>query len=125
MRNRAPARSLLRLGMAVAMVAGLLLQLVLLPAGAFAEPVDPLWALGAICHGVPDDGGGAPKPGTDHDHQHCPLCQSGVVAFLVPEQAPILREVRVSLIRLAPPAIPAPDGMMRLAYASRAPPTIS
>ena len=52
MRDRAPAKHLPRLGVAIAMVVGLLLQLVLLPAGAFAEPVDPLWALGGICHGA-------------------------------------------------------------------------
>ncbi|HEY2132139.1 MAG TPA: DUF2946 family protein [Acetobacteraceae bacterium] len=114
-----------RLAVAIAMVVGLLLlQLVLLPAGAFAEPVDPLWALGGICHGVPDDDGDAPQPATSHDHQHCPLCQSGMVAFLVPEQTPILREVRVSLFRWPQPTVPAPRGMLRLAYASRAPPTI-
>jgi hypothetical protein len=124
MEDRTSAKHLPRLGVAIAMVVGLLLQLVLLPAGAFAEPVDPLWTLGGICRGGQDDGGGTPQPATGHDHQHCPLCQSGMVAFLVPEQAPMLREVRVSLIRRPQPIVPAPRGMLRLAYASRAPPTI-
>jgi hypothetical protein len=47
-----------------------------------------------------------------------------MVAFLVPEQAPILREIPVSLIRRPQPVVPAPRGTLRLAYASRAPPTI-
>jgi hypothetical protein len=111
-----------RLGIASTMVLGLLLQIVLLPAGAFAEPTDPLWTLGEICHGAPDDNGGAPQPATEHDHAHCPLCQSGTVAFLVPEHAPLLRVVAVTLIRQAQAVLPAPRGMLRLAYASRAPP---
>jgi Protein of unknown function (DUF2946) len=120
MRNRAPVQGWLRLGTASAMVLGLLLQLVLLSGGAVAEPTDPLRALGGICHAVDD--GGAPQPATGHDHAHCPLCQSGTVAFLVPELSPLLRVFAVTLIRQAQAVSPAPGGMLRLAYASRAPP---
>jgi hypothetical protein len=122
MRNQAPLQGWLRIGTASLMVLGLLLQLVLLPAGAIAQPTDPLWALGGICHGAPDDHGGGPQPATEHDHAHCPLCQSGTVAFLVPEYAPLLRILAVTLIQQPQVVLPAPSGMLRLAYASRAPP---
>jgi hypothetical protein len=122
MRNRAPTQGWLRLGIASAMVLGLVLQLVLLPAGAFAEPTDPLWALGGICHGVPDDDGGTPQPVCGHDHADCALCQSGTVAFLVPEHAPLLGVLAITLSRQPQAVLPAPRGMLRLAYASRAPP---
>ncbi len=121
MRDRLSVLGLLRLGMASVMALGLVLQLVVLPAGAFAGPVDPLWALGGICH-APGESGGGPQPLSDHDHQHCPLCQCGTVAFLVPESAPLLRQGVAVLLRRAPPVLSAPRGALWLAYASRAPP---
>jgi hypothetical protein len=122
--RRAQRNEISRLWLSALMVGGLLLQLFLLPAGSVAEPTDPLWALGSICHALGGDGGPHHPPAQGQDRAHCPLCQSGTVAFLVPEQPPLLRVAAIHLVRHVQAAMPSWRGPHRPAYASRAPPAI-
>ncbi|MCW3473632.1 DUF2946 family protein [Limobrevibacterium gyesilva] len=112
----------LRLPIAMVVALGLLLQVTVPQASAFAGPVDPLFALGSICHAGGDEPDGAPQPATKHQHEHCALCQLGAVVFLPPEPGSALWQPFVAVASVMRLPAPVPTGTIRLAYASRAPP---
>jgi len=119
MRTPAPRLRMLTLPVAIVAALALLLQ-VALPPGAFSAPP----GLGSICHAAQHDGGTAPPQLPNHNHEHCLLCQVGTVAFLLPAPAP---PPPIPIAAASPaPSLPAdgPRAAPRLAYASRAPPTI-
>ena len=123
--RRPSFRHFLRLPIAIAVALGLLAQLLLPPAPAFANPLDTLLALGSICHAGPTDTDHGTPKAPAHDHaQCCVLCQAAPVLFVPPDipAGPIAPSV-LGLTHIA--LTPAPlAGATHLAYASRAPPRI-
>jgi len=118
MRTSALRQRMVAVPVAIAAAVALLLQLAMAP-GVFAAPPDGLLA---ICHAATGDRAPPALPG--HDHEHCLLCQAGTISLLEPPATPWLPvpgATTMSAVRVAHDLV---RGAGRLAYASRAPPTI-
>jgi len=101
----------------------LLLQFVIPSPCALLAPRNVLLALGGICHVATSDDSGQPgQQPADNTCCHCLACSVGAVVTLPPPTLPGSHIVAAAIT--SPPVGRTHLGAARLAYASRAPPTI-